>query len=117
MISKLIRKRFVYIANFALPLLIFVVVSAYSPMLFSSSGTIQEIVFLGNKRVPNETISTKINSKAGDSLNRQIVRDDIKSLYKTGQFEDIKIESEPSSSGLKLCYIFVEKPVITEIGF
>ena len=117
MISKLIRKRFVYIANFALPLLIFVVVSAYSPILFSSSGTIQEIVFLGNKRVPNETISTKINSKAGDSLNRQIVRDDIKSLYKTGQFEDIKIESEPSSSGLKLFYIFVEKPVITEIGF
>ncbi len=89
--------------------------------LASSAGaegrTITEIDFEGNVRTPDATIQQTIQSRVGASQNPDIVSQDIKALYKLGQFEDIKVDSSPKGGGVLLKYIFVEKPLITEIDF
>lgn len=81
------------------------------------SPTIRDIEFIGNERTPDETISSTIKTTVGMSLNIERIDRDIKALYKLGQFRDIKVDSKPQQGGVKITYIFVEKPLIVETGF
>ena len=86
-------------------------------MVHADSQTIKSIDFEGNIRTPSATISQKLISHVGTSLNKESIRRDIRELYKLGQFEDIKVDATPDHDGVHLKYIFVEKPVIAAIGF
>lgn len=83
----------------------------------AQSRMIREIDFKGNVKTPASAISANIQSSVGSPLNYEIIRRDIKSLYKIGQFEDIKVDSSPMRDGVKLTFIFVEKALIGAIGF
>lgn len=85
--------------------------------VLAEGRTITEIDFQGNTRTPDATISQAIQSKVGGRENADTVRADIKTLFKLGQFEDIKVESTPKGGGVALTYIFVEKPLIIDVGF
>ncbi|MFH0799785.1 MAG: outer membrane protein assembly factor BamA [Pseudomonadota bacterium] len=84
---------------------------------FAGGGAIQSIEFVGNRRTPSETIKTTVKTSAGQSLDVQSIDRDIKALYGLGQFSDIRVESDPAPGGIKLKYIFEEKPVVAEIDF
>ncbi|MFH1874814.1 MAG: outer membrane protein assembly factor BamA [Pseudomonadota bacterium] len=86
-------------------------------VLAAQSNLIRKVEYSGNVRVPAETISSRISTKPGSYLDRHLIKQDIKSLYGIGQFEDIKVGKEKFEDGLKIIFIFVEKPVIAEIGF
>jgi len=85
--------------------------------VFADGRTITDIEFQGNKRTPNATVSQTIQSRVGSAQNPDIIRQDIKALYRLGQFEDIKVESAPKGGGVALTFIFVEKPLVTSVGF
>lgn len=84
---------------------------------FAQSKVIKKIEFKGNVRTPTETIESKLASSVGTTLNRELIRRDIKVLYEIGQFEDIKVDVSPAKGGIKLTFVFSEKPVIGAIGF
>jgi len=106
-------------ASFQLFLCLGVFVSVFLSgiKVYAQSPIIRSVEFQGNIRTTSEIISQNISSRAGAPQNRAIIRQDIKALYKLGQFEDIKVDSVPERDGVHLTFIFVEKPVITDVGF
>jgi outer membrane protein insertion porin family len=78
---------------------------------------VREVVLQGNVRTSEETIRATIRTVPGSVLSPEMVNRDIKALYKLGQFRDIKVEKKPVRGGVRLTYIFVEKPLIAEISF
>jgi len=78
---------------------------------------IKLIELRGNKKIESETISGKIKSRIGERFSEETVQQDIKKLYGIGYFDDIRTEIEPFEGGLKLIFIFKEKPTIVSIDF
>ena len=69
----------------------------------------------GNRIVSTNTILSKIQTKQGLPLKQQAVNEDIKRLYATGFFDDVKLEVEELPEGYKLIAEVDEKPIIKEI--
>lgn len=78
---------------------------------------IKLIEIRGNKKIEGETISGKIKSRIGEPFSEEIVQQDIRKLYSIGYFDDIRTEIETFEGGLKLIFIFKEKPTIVSIDF
>ncbi len=97
--------------------LCFLILALSAVQAAADGRQITEINFQGNVRTPESTISQTIQSRVGQSVDPQIITRDIRALYKLGQFEDIKVDSTPKGGGVALTFLFVEKPVITDVGF
>jgi len=79
--------------------------------------TIVAVDIRGNRIVSTNTILSKIQTKQGLALKQQTVNEDIKRLYATGFFEDVKLEVEELPEGYKLIVEVDEKPIIKQITF
>jgi outer membrane protein insertion porin family len=94
-------------------------------LLFSFSGvvTAQEMPLVtkieiqGLKRIEEGAVRSKISQKTGESLSQDKINEDIKSIFKMGYFDDVRVEIEPFEGGSKLIYIMKEKPTIVRIDF
>ncbi|HEX9020811.1 MAG TPA: outer membrane protein assembly factor BamA [Nitrospirota bacterium] len=71
----------------------------------------------GNKRIETATILAKIKTREGDVFSPAQIREDIKTLYQLGHFEDIQVRTEGFEKGLKVIFVVKEKPLIREITF
>jgi outer membrane protein insertion porin family len=71
----------------------------------------------GNRKISTDTISSKIESKVGNIFSKNTVQDDIKKLYGIGYFDDVQVEIDSFEGGVKLIFIFIEKPTITSLDF
>ncbi|MFH1830158.1 MAG: outer membrane protein assembly factor BamA [Pseudomonadota bacterium] len=88
-----------------------------SVQALAASLIVKEISFVGNKRTPEQTLRTRIVTSVGAPLNLDRIDEDIKSIYKLGQFRDVKVDSESVPGGVKITFILDEKPLISEIAF
>src|SRR3972149_11651580 len=74
--------------------------------IFNSAAPAQDgvkiklIDITGSRRIEKSTILTKIRTKKGDTFSADTIREDIKSLYATDYFDDIRVESEAWEDGL-----------------
>src|SRR4030066_2251231 len=57
---------------------------------------IKQIEISGNRRIETSTILSKIRVKTGDIYSADSVREDIKGLYETDYFDDIRVGTETS---------------------
>ncbi|MEK6714875.1 MAG: outer membrane protein assembly factor BamA [Candidatus Omnitrophota bacterium] len=71
----------------------------------------------GNKTIAVSVIISKIKLRVSQDYSANIVRDDIKRLYSTGYFSDIKVDLEDFSGGVKVIFNLKEKPLIEKINF
>ncbi len=71
----------------------------------------------GNKRIETATILAKIKTREGDVFSPAQIKDDIKTLYQLGHFEDVQVKTEGFEDGLKVIFSVKEKPLIREITF
>lgn len=83
----------------------------------ASSNIIRQVNIEGARRVPEETVRSKIKSQEGLIYDRAIVREDVKNLFGLGQFSDIVVDMEQHADGVALTFMLTEKPLIAEIGF
>ena len=88
-----------------------------SAIAVAAPPVVREVVLTGNVRTPKETIRATIRTAPGSLFDPELVDRDIKALYKLGQFHDIRVEKKPVRGGVRLTYIFMEKPLIAEISF
>ncbi|MFH0984955.1 MAG: outer membrane protein assembly factor BamA [Candidatus Omnitrophota bacterium] len=79
--------------------------------------TVVAVEVRGNRIVSTNTILSKIQTKQGLALKQQTVNEDIKRLYATGFFEDVKLEVEELPAGYKLIVEVDEKPIVKQITF
>ncbi len=76
---------------------------------------VSEVEIRGNQIVSTNTIASKMKLRRGEPLNQETVNDDLKRLYATGFFQDIRVEVEEQTSGYKIIVQVQEKPVIRQI--
>ncbi len=78
-------------------------------------AVVKQIDIVGSRRVEEETIRFKLKTQVGEPFAIETIREDVKNLYKLGFYDDISVEAEPFEDGLKLTFIFKEKPSVRAI--
>jgi len=76
-----------------------------------------EIKHLGPAGVSDELIRANIRVKVGDPYLRTAVDDDVRNLYATGLFYNIRVADETTLQGVVLTYVVQGNPRLTEIKF
>ncbi|HEY2461378.1 MAG TPA: outer membrane protein assembly factor BamA [Candidatus Acidoferrum sp.] len=81
---------------------------------------IDDIRFIGNRRIRSDTLVARIFTRKGDAYNEETLRRDFQALWNTQFFEDVKlrVEDSPDSPGHKIVIFEVkERPVIRRIRY
>lgn len=74
-----------------------------------------EIKHVGPAAVSDELVRANIRVKIGDQLAKPSVDDDVRNLYITGFFYNIRVAEERLPDGVKLIYVVQGKPILTDI--
>ena len=90
---------------------LFLTIFFFSNLVFSSSWIIEDIRISGLQRVSAGSIFAEIPVTIGDSIEQDEIIEISKSIFSTGQFDDIQIGRE----GNALLINLVERPTIDEI--
>ncbi len=92
-------------------------------LLFSFNIYAQELPIVtaieikGLKRIEEAAVKNKISLKLGEVISQEKISEDIKSIYKMGYFEDVKVDIETFEGGVKAIYTVKEKPTIVKVSF
>ena len=79
---------------------------------------ISSIEVQGSKTMPPETIIGILQTRIGEEVSPDVlrlIREDVKELYKLGQFSSIQVDSSGSAEGIQLTFIMEEWPKVSEI--
>lgn len=76
-----------------------------------------EVRHVGPQAVGDELVRAHIRVKPGDQYLRAAVDDDIRNLYGTGFFYNIRVTDDLTPEGVVLTYVLQGKPRLTEIRF
>ncbi len=80
-------------------------------------SVIQEIIFRGNRRIPQSTLRARLFSHEGDLYNETNLERDFMALWNTGFLDDIRFEVTDGERG-KILTIFVrEKKLVRSINY
>ncbi len=78
---------------------------------------IQEIDVKGNRRIPKETVLAHVYTRPGDIYDEASLERDLRSVWNTGYFEDVRVEREQSTKGWRVIFYVREKPTIRTIDY
>ena len=78
---------------------------------------VARVHFRGNRKVEDDAIRVVVKTKPGANINQEILRDDVRAIWKMGFFEDVQVESTEVKGTGELAVVFVmrEKPTISKI--
>jgi len=79
--------------------------------------TVRLVEIQGNQRIEETTIRAKIKLQDGDPFDYHMIQEDIRSIYQLGYFDEVQVQSEGFEGGVKITYVLVERPYISEIRF
>ncbi|MGQ0550681.1 MAG: BamA/OMP85 family outer membrane protein [Armatimonadota bacterium] len=74
-----------------------------------------EIVVRGIERVPESVVLESIGVRVGELLSQERLRADVAAIVATGWFADANVRVEPARDGVRVAFLIVENPEITEI--
>ncbi|OGX09670.1 MAG: outer membrane protein assembly factor BamA, partial [Omnitrophica WOR_2 bacterium GWA2_37_7] len=101
-------------------LLLFTVIFINSKTGFAQSTetkVVKAIEVKGNNTIGIATILSKIKTRVGQEYLQSVVSDDLKRLYNTGYFSDVKVDRVNYEDGLKVMIYLEEKPIVEEVTF
>lgn len=87
---------------------------------FAQEAIVQRIEFVGNRRIPKDTLKARIFVREGDVYNEELLRRDFQALWNTQYFEDVRMEVEESPdrpNAKVVVYHVKERPVIRRIQY
>src|ERR1043166_974848 len=76
-----------------------------------------QLIQVGPQEVSEPLIRANIRVKPGDFFSPLAIDDDIRNLYATGHFLNIRTTQEQAPDGITLTYVLVAKPRVTDIKF
>ena len=74
----------------------------------SNPFTIKSIEIKGSKTMPPETILGILQTRIGEEVSLKKIRDDVKELFKLGQFSNIQVDSTGTQEGINLTFVVEE---------
>lgn len=84
---------------------------------FVSAETIETIVVTGNKKVSRDTVLFYLKSTENGLYSVERLREDFKTLWNTGFFENIKIEAEQGQKGKIVTLTLAENSLIKSVTY
>jgi len=78
---------------------------------------IYKVLIEGNKTIEESAIRTQIKMKQGDIFSPRVLREDLKSIYQLGYFQDVRAEKRDWDRGMAIVFVVEEKPIIRGIKF
>jgi outer membrane protein insertion porin family len=80
---------------------------------------VEEIDFVGNRRIRRDTLLARIFTRQGDPYNEETLRRDFQALWNTQFFEDVKLRVEDGGKpgGKVIIFEVKERPVIRRIRY
>jgi outer membrane protein insertion porin family len=94
-------------------------VFAEEPQQGEGQPFIEDIDFVGNRRIRKDTLLARIFSRKGDPYNEETLRRDFMALWNTQFFEDVKLRVEDGGkpNGKVIVFEVTERPVIRRIRY
>ncbi len=74
-----------------------------------------EVQFAGPAQVSKEKILANMRTRVGKPYNDQVVEEDIRNLYSTGNISNVRIFGEPQQNGVKVIVVVAAKAKISEV--
>jgi outer membrane protein insertion porin family len=106
------RHRALFVLGFFLLALI---LPAMAPA--QTGQVIESIEVKGNRRIPRESILAHVYTHPGDIYDEIALQRDLRSVWNTGYFDDVRIEREQSPKGWRIFIYVREKPTIRTIDY
>jgi outer membrane protein insertion porin family len=92
--------------------------AAETPKVQAAGKAIEAIDFRGQRRVPQETLRALISTKKGDIYNEDDLHRDFMSLWNSGRFDDITLQTEAGpNGGVVLTWVITERRVVRSIKY
>lgn len=93
-----------------------------SPVLYAQPSKyegkiVKKILFQGLKNTSEDDLHYVMKTTVGYPLKAVEVREDIKKIFKKGNFESIVVEVEEYMNGVRLRFVCKERPIVKEIRF
>ncbi len=109
-----------------LPVLLLIVLFGWAGLLRAQEGqtpsapptpTVRDIAVEGNRRVQTPVILNRVQTKIGDPFSTNGVREDVRSIFTLGFFDDVQVRVEDFEGGVRLIFVVVERPLVRELSF
>lgn len=81
----------------------------------AESLRVLRVQFRGNRRVEDDALKVNLRTVPGAALTQDLLRDDVRAIWKMGYFEDVKVEMTSSRDGAVVVFVVSEKPSIRKI--
>lgn len=81
----------------------------------NNAQRVAKVEITGNERIDTAFISNSVKTKEGDSYDLDKIREDMKSIYRTGFFSDVQIDVKDSDKGKVITFVVIERPPIKSI--
>lgn len=76
---------------------------------------VSEVVVRGLEGVPPSVVLDSIGVRVGELLSEERLRADVAAIVSTGWFADANVRVEPTRDGVRVVFLVVENPTITQI--
>ena len=85
----------------------------------SAAPTVQaiDVQYVGRATITRDRILENMRTTVGQPFNQQNVEEDIRNLYATGNFSNVRIFSEPAGEGVKVIVIVATKSIIKNVVY
>jgi outer membrane protein insertion porin family len=74
-----------------------------------------EVQYMGPATISQERVLAQMKTAVGQPYSDQVVEDDIRSLYKTGAIQNVRIYAKPEGNGVKVIVAVQSRAIIREI--
>jgi outer membrane protein insertion porin family len=98
---------------------LFVLLATFASLLNSGADIVKDIKvqYIGPESVAESRILANVSTKIGDTLDEAVIEKDIKSLYASGDVENVRMFAEPYSGGSRLIILVETRAPLGEISF
>ncbi len=81
------------------------------------SPTVLGVRVMGNRRIKSAEVMRFIKTQAGQPYDTRTVREDVRRLYGTKWFHNVRTSTEPGPGGIYVIFRVAERPIIEEVRF
>ena len=85
------------------------------PAPAGSSLRVTKLQFRGNRKVEDDAIKINLKTAPGVILTQEMVREDVRTIWKMGFFDDVQVEVAEGKTGSVVTFVLREKPAIKKI--
>jgi outer membrane protein insertion porin family len=78
---------------------------------------VRDLVVEGNRRIQAPAVLNRVQTKIGDPLSPAALRDDVRSIFALGFFDDVQVRTEEFEGGVRVIFVVVERPLLREVSY